>query len=173
MGNCCTSEETSTEVNMNKPNGKKMHKKKKGVGNVPDSFAETFIESEDTGKLDLWDSPTKLSDDGVTDRDYFDDDVIELERKGKTMPLFKPKVVESLEPYLSSEAQVQLEKLGPFKYRKSELTSLNLKEEKLETRGVTQTYGDVRYIGQAIKNKDTLEGRGIAVYPDGAIYEGF
>lgn len=140
---------------------------------MPDVITDQFTDDSNSTELKLWEDPSGLEDDGVKDRDSHKLNEVTLERKGKTLPLFYDKVILSLAPYLSKKGQESIEKYGTFKYRRSELDKLKFNDAELETKGVCKTLDNVNYIGQWVKNKDIIEGRGIALYPDGTLYQGF
>lgn len=179
MGNCCSdgsSDKKTVDVASRKEaNGKKKVKKNQKGATLPEGFILEFAE-DDTGagikNEDLWEDPDELKVDKITDEQYFKEDNVTLQRKGKTMPLFKEEVIEKVRDHLSDKIRKLHQTLGPFVYRKSELNSLKLNEDELEIRDVEKD-GDMYYVGQWNAETNSKEGRGIAVFTNGAIYEGF
>jgi len=182
MGNCCASEEiNNADVDVKSRKNVETKKKsprkrtKKGT-TLPEDLANEFTEDVETNEQkeeNLWEDPSQLRDDGKTDEEFFMENDVVLTRKGKTLPLFKAEVVDKVREHLSDKVKARHEELGSFAYRKSELDNCEFDYSTLEVRPVTKWVNDLYYLGQWSTENNTREGRGIGVYEDGSIYEGF
>lgn len=180
MGACCTKEdlemgESDVTGRKNTKMSTKRKPKKTGAGISPEVVNEVFEEKEFNNDKEetLWDESTTVEADEITDEQYFDKDYVTLERKGVTMPLFKDIITAKIRENLRATVKEVYEKIGQFNYRRAELDSCGFENSNLEVQPVTQCENGMYYIGQWNKTNNTREGRGIAIYADGSIYEGF
>lgn len=141
-----------------------------------DAFSDKLIgelldEVQNLYTTDAWSDEAPHDKASIKDSDAFEDNSISLNRKGNTKNLFKAEIVEQSLKYLSKEAAEVFTELGPFKYRESDITEVLWDDSNLEIRdvkGIKNWY----YFGQWNRASNLREGRGIAVYLDGSIYEG-
>lgn len=123
-------------------------------------------------KEKIYIDPSELEGDNTVDADFFDEDEVALKRWGKVHDLFKPEVYNQVKKLLHPDVLKIFRREGPYKYRLSDLSSFNFEEQKLTEVPLKPIYGQ-HYIGLWNPESNVKEGRGIAVFKDGSIYEGF
>lgn len=119
-----------------------------------------------------WDDESDLSDDGVRDEDDFEEDVINIKRTGKTFQMFNKHVTDKVPEKLSKEAAKAYKSRGPYRYRPSELVDALTDGQELTPSVIVKDEEGAHYVGE-VNNASEKHGRGITIYQDGSVYEGF
>lgn len=178
MGNCCSNDKTnldhhadltrrqdsraSNSIKKKKTSNLKDSKAKKGAGVVEDDAQ--FQEGSTGGHSD---------DDNVRDKDYHEEDVITLQRKGVTTPLFGDKEYKKVKPQLELSSLNVFKDHSWFRYRPCERDESPMDDDQLEMKKKTDLEGDaIYYYGQWDPDAELAEGKGIMIYKDGSSYDG-
>jgi hypothetical protein len=119
-----------------------------------------------------WDEPENLDDDGVRDSDLFKFNNVIICRKGTTYPMFNRKIREEVSEKLSDDSKHMYEKLGVYRFRPHELVESRLDGRELLPGLIITDNEGAQYIGE-ITGDSIKHGRGVAIYADGSLYEGF
>lgn len=108
----------------------------------------------------------------IYDKDYLHRNEASLVKEGITGDLFKSNVTGAIKKVLKGTPKEMYTKHGPFKYRLIEYKDAGLDgKDSLLTITPFKKLGNFYYFGQT--ENDLPQGRGIAIYKDGSIYEGF
>lgn len=182
MGGCGSSNKETMKINQDRPNVNNvpkdniicMHTLTNGTGgSLDDDFESNFTKALDDTDLSapLWQSFEDVMFERMQDEDYFDKDEISLEKQGFHVDLFKQEFTIKIKDVLGKNYSSAISKHGYFKVRPVEFKETGASEDSLELRKLCK-HGDFYYFGQWNKDSSKPEGRGIAIYSNGAVYEG-
>ena len=109
--------------------------------------------------------------DEIKDDDYLKEDIITLERKGAGIPILNEVIMNLAIKKLGKDVETIYKEAGQFKLRKNDMLKLEIDESNIENRDLTQTDSCI-YLGQWNKTTNLKEGKGVAIFNDGSLYEG-
>ena len=109
--------------------------------------------------------------DEIKDDDYFKEDIITLERKGAGIPILNEVIMNLAIKKLGKDVEAIYKEAGPFKLKTNDMLKLEIDESNIENRDLTQT-DSCFYLGQWNKTTNLKEGKGVAIFKDGSLYEG-
>jgi hypothetical protein len=147
-------------------------KAKLGATNPVEVDQKVLLDSND-GDVDFWTDVSKFDTDTEAEDIDVNDEMFTLIRPGITKNLVDPEMMKRPLKYVASNVKKLFEKFGPFRYRKADWNKLKLNKKDLETSKLVKYRNGSRYYGQLRKGSEIKEGRGIMVYTDGSLYEGF
>jgi len=146
------------------------------VGNNQNIDMSTAIEIHTDHEYTPKDLFTKIKNcegQDMKDEDDFATDEVTLQRTAPSKRLFTKKVISQMKPYIDKDILKVYEKHQPFQYTKRDLNELNIDESKLIIKNLCCIKDGIYYFGQwSIKNSKP-EGRGMCLYQNKALYEGF
>ena len=149
-------------------------KNKGSVWVVEEDHNKVEVEAEETTNSEnkMYDSPDKLKNDSIVDQDFFDNEGVTLEREGNVYALFKPEIYDEIKGHLDPKVLEMFDTYGPYQYRINDLELIDIDDFQLSTKPFQKEAGQW-YTGQWNEETRSKEGRGITVFKDGSIYEGF
>jgi hypothetical protein len=153
------------------------NKAKKGAMMSPINVDHKSLDDTDSENIavsdDFWTDVSQFETDTEVEDIDVDNEMFTLTLPGKTKNLVDPEMMKSPLKYVSPNVKKLFKKFGPFMYRKSDWNELKLDKTRLATSKLVKYRNSSRYYGQLRKGSEVKEGRGVMVFTDGSLYEGF
>ena len=176
MGNWYTDGPTLPQSDVSIDKRKKLKRSENGVGLAFwDNFNNETQNITEDGIVDYkyWDENIEYKNDKETDEASFHLNTLTLKRKGKVYPMFNEDFEDNLLQYVTPAVNEVYQTHGSLRFRASEIFHNSKPPIKIKKVIIPRDMDDTYYVGEIDSETKEKHGRGLWVYSDRSLFEGF